>query len=408
MRRMPVLATHALLVLSCLATPALAAEVQSVSRIAFGPADTVFVADWKGSALHALTLADPRAKAGQPFNLLDLDAALDRVVGKGARKVEDMAVRPGTGEAYIALSLGAQKQAAIVVVDAKGEARRLDLGGASTTYRIEDAPAADRMFWGDLPERSFTVTDMTWHDGELLVAGLSNQDFASTLRRIPYPFTGKASAASVEIFHASHNQMETRAPIRAMTVATVNGAPSLVAAYTCTPLVVIALNALKDGAHVRGKTIAELGYGNTPSDLLSYRSGEGDKAADYLLLINDNRSANAIPLASVEQAARKPGMSTQVPFGAIEGVQSMQVPMSGAIRTDSQDANFLLALRRNLDSGATELVSVSKQGYFRLSDFVSEYNFPEYQYIGDFQRKNIKPIQDQLMQAEGFASEIKP
>jgi hypothetical protein len=76
---------------------------------------------------------------------------------------------------------------------------------------------------------------MKWRDGELFVAGLSNQDFASTLRRVTYPFgSQQQSVTSVEIFHTGHNLVETRAPIRAMAFASWGGKPYLVAAYTCT------------------------------------------------------------------------------------------------------------------------------------------------------------------------------
>ena len=64
------------------------------------------------------------------------------------------------------------------------------------------------------PIRSMTIVDLKFHAGELFVAGVSNQEFSSTLRRIPYPFTGNASETQVEIYHVAHGVYETRAPIR--------------------------------------------------------------------------------------------------------------------------------------------------------------------------------------------------
>jgi hypothetical protein len=64
------------------------------------------------------------------------------------------------------------------------------------------------------------------------VAGLSNRSFASTLRVYDYPFSGKAQATTIEMYHPVHNQIETRAPIRSMTVMSIAGEPTLVAAYT--------------------------------------------------------------------------------------------------------------------------------------------------------------------------------
>ena len=56
-----------------------------------------------------------------------------------------------------------------------------------------------------------------------------------------------------------------------------------------------------------------------------------------------------------------------------------------------------------------QLVNISKELSFRLSDFISEYSFQEFSFKGDeFQLKNIKPRQDQLLKDEGFADQIKP
>ena len=48
----------------------------------------------------------------------------------------------------------------------------------------------------------------------------------------------------------------------------INGQSTLLASYTCTPLVTIPTTEIKAGATIKGKTIAELGYGNTPIDML--------------------------------------------------------------------------------------------------------------------------------------------
>ena len=61
-----------------------------------------------------------------------------------------------------------------------------------------------------------------------------------------------------------------------MSFASWGGKPYLVAAYTCTPIVTIPLDELKDGAHIRGKTIAELGYGNTPAGMIAYTKSRLD------------------------------------------------------------------------------------------------------------------------------------
>ena len=85
------------------------------------------------------------------------------------------------------------------------------------------------------PIRTSTVTDMAYVDGALLVAGLSNEEFSSKLRRIPFPFRDEVSDNNLEIFHVSHGQWETAAPIR--TFVPYEGGRSILASYTCTPVV---------------------------------------------------------------------------------------------------------------------------------------------------------------------------
>jgi hypothetical protein len=388
------------------ATRALAADVKSASRLAFGPDNILFVADWKGARIHALTLpaAVPRKGEGT-FNVVDLEALLSRSLGPGKVTVEDVAARPGSGEVYLAVSVGPNKAPALVAVTSDQAVRKLDLASLkSTDIALKSANDSNYDFWKEIPERSFTVTDMKWNGSELFVAGLSNQDFASTLRRIPYPFTDKQAMTSVEIYHTSHNQIETRAPIRALSFATLGGKPYVVAAYTCTPLVTLALDDLKDGAHVKGKAIAELGYGNTPADMISYRGKDASgKPQDMLLLLNYQRVANIIPVSEIEAANAKPGIEKPVPAGQIVGVQQTPAPLVGVTRIDNLDDQFFIVVRRALEKDALQLVSFDKAMLFRLTDFVSEYDFPQYRYGNDeFQLKHFKPGHDILMKQEGF------
>ena len=350
-------------------SPAYAANVQSISKIAFGPGDTLFVADWRAAKIHAIALPPAVKRAAAPFNIRDLESLLAKSLGNARVTVTDMAVRAGTGQAYVAVEFGPSRAPALFVVTADGAARRIDLAAAKGTEApIEKAPAAaGTTFWGRIPERSLTVTDMKWHNGELFVAGLSNQDFSSTLRRMKFPFGGGETASSIEMYHASHNQLETRAPIRTMSFAMLNGQEYLVAAYTCTPLVTIPVAALKDGAHVTGKTIGELGYGNTPADMIAFdQTGQDGKTTPYILLANYSRSANMIPISAIATAEGQPGLSKPVPFGQMSGPDGQQVPLAGVTRIDNLDGKFLLAVRNDVQHGQTELISFDKSFLFRL------------------------------------------
>lgn len=396
--------------LSTLGGLASAADVQSISRLEAGPGNVLFVADWKAARVHAIELPPAQQKAAGTFNILDLEALLSRQLGGARLTVQDMAVRPGTGEVYVAVSTGPARTPALFAVTSDGKARRVDLKAArATSVALRDAPTGDDKFWKQTPERSFTVTDMKWRDGELFVAGLSNQEFSSTLRRIRFPFTAQQSASSIEIFHGGHNMMETRAPVRAMSFASLDGKPYLVAAYTCTPLVLIPIDALQDGTHVRGKTVAELGYGNTPADMISYTMRVGDKTEDYMMLVNFNRVSNVIPVSELRAANARPGIEKVVSFGQIAGLEVQQAPLAGALRIDNLDEQSFVLVRRRLETDALQLVSLGKDLSFRMTDHVSEYAFRGYSFKGDtWQQQNIKPRQDILLRQEGVPELIKP
>ena len=118
-------------------------------------------------------------------------------------------------------------------------------------------------------------------DGEVYVAGLGNEEFASTLRRLPYPFAGKESGddASRCITRRTTATRRRRRSSRSSPI-TLAGKPSLVAGYGCSPIVTIGRAELAAGKHVRGKTVAELGGGNRPFDMIRYTNAKGK---EYIL-----------------------------------------------------------------------------------------------------------------------------
>jgi hypothetical protein len=154
------------------------------------------------------------------------------------------------------------------------------------------------------PQRVYAITDIKYYNGEIFVTGVSNQRFASTLYRIPYPFNSQFATCTVEIWHPTHGEFETRAPIIRQLIREVQGEPYLFAVYGCTPLVRFHLAALRDGAHVRGDTIGELGYGSNPLDMLTYTDPFDQK--EYLLVTIDVRSASRIEVADLASAQPEP------------------------------------------------------------------------------------------------------
>ena len=133
--------------------------------------------------------------------------------------------------------------------------------------------------------------------GTLLVAGLSNEEFSSRLRQIPFPFGAGVTGSSLEIFHVSHGKWETAAPIR--TFVAFDGGASILASYTCTPVVHFPLADLHRGAKAVGRTVAELGAMNQPLDIVSFiEDGE-----EYLLVSNTSHGLIKIACRDIDGQA---------------------------------------------------------------------------------------------------------
>jgi hypothetical protein len=130
-------------------------------------------------------------------------------------RIRDMAVRPGSHQVYLSVMRGRGNAAIplIITISANGTIEEVPLQHVRfSKIAIDDAPAhgderqdvrlaEDHEDAEDLevhgihlrvgrePLCTVTVTDMVYVDDTLLVAGASNEEFSSTLRRIPFPFT---------------------------------------------------------------------------------------------------------------------------------------------------------------------------------------------------------------------------
>lgn len=377
----------------------------SATVLEFADPTTLFVADSAGAAIRAYTLPQmASATDSTPYNLEGFSRSLAQTLGVAEADIifNDLAVNPATQAAFISLTVGAAP--ALVMVTQDGTITPLDLATLPATSTPLGTAAEDGVtFWRDIPAAALTVTDMDFADGTLFVSGLSTGEFASTLNQIGYPFDGAAQSTSVEIYHAVHDQMETRAPIRAMEIVDLDGVQTVVAAYTCTPLVTMPTADLTDGAHITGTTIAELGYGNTPLEVLSFTAYDMQQnASQFVLVINRELQADLISLDAVTQAASGPGLTNQVPMMSEAGVETSQIPMSGVFQAADQDPQFLLTLKRNLDTGTMDLVSFRKGVYLRLSDFISEYDFPDYEYADNQGGEFMRGFHNLLKAEEGF------
>lgn len=274
-------------------------------------------------------------------------------------------------------------------------------GGAASVLQsaVNSAP-----FFGADVKGSLSVPSF-FDNFDITAGALTNpnikQQLTLTMDQLPYPFDKSETTANVEIYHTVHNQTETRAPIRAMTVLNLDGVETVVAAYTCTPLVTIPAEQLTDGAHVKGKTIAELGYGNTPLDVIHFTApNKHHQMEDFVLVLHKERSADLIRVADLANANRAEGLSTPEMW-AQAGVPTRSVPLAGVLQAADQDEQFIATLKRNLTTGDIDLVSFRKGAYFRLNDFISEYNFSDYNYVPE--QEMFRNFQNLLKSDSGYS-----
>ncbi len=258
-------------------------ELKSVGALAFGPDGLLFAGDSIGGAVFAIDVGvGSRPIGGWPegswrdwLAIGDLDAKLAALLGTTPREVyiQDLAYHGPTQTAYLSLMRGSGSAALPILVAISGDGSLAvvsldDVRHAKLSIRDAPAPAAVDRYGRN--KRTTTITDLVFEDGELFISGLSNEEFASTLRRARYPFESEAKTTSVEIYHGNHAAWETHAPIVTFMPFELDGKSHLLASYVCTPLVTLPIEALTPKARVRGKTIAELGWGNVPIDMIGY------------------------------------------------------------------------------------------------------------------------------------------
>jgi hypothetical protein len=279
------------------------AALKSAGPLAFGPDGILFIGDSAGAAVVAVDTGDKsRAKSAPTFDIKGLNEKIAAALGTTADQilVNDLIVNPVSKNVYISVSRGRGPEAAPVVLrtDATGKLTELPLNNIRhARAALPNAPDESAKDQRGNSRRLESITDLAYVDGKVFVAGLSNEEFSSTLRAIPYPFKEADKGAGIEIFHGAHGRFETNAPVRTFVPYDIAGQKHILAAYTCTPLVRIPVSELKPGAKVKGTTIAELGNRNRPLDMIVY-SKDGRQ---FILMANSSRGVMKLPAEGLDK-----------------------------------------------------------------------------------------------------------
>jgi hypothetical protein len=279
-------------------------ELQSAGALAFGPEGILFVGDAKGAAIFAIDTGDnPKAPATGALNVKGVDAKIASLLGTEARaiKINDLVVNPASGKAYLSVARGTGAQATPVLlrVDRKGQIEEVPTKDVKfAKAALPNAPGANARGGRGPSPRMQSITKLAYVKGHVYVAGLSNEEWASTLRSIPFPFTEADKGTGVQIWHGAHGRFETQAPVRTFVPYDIKGETHLLAAYTCTPLVKFPVSELKAGKKVKGTTIAELGNRNSPIDMIAYQKD----GKDYLLIANSARGLMKVTTENIDKS----------------------------------------------------------------------------------------------------------
>ena len=346
-------------------------EIQSMSALTFTSDGVLFIGDGKGGAIFAVDLKEkpPATAVEEAPAIQNIEEKIASLLGTTADEImiHDLAVSPVSQNIYLSVSRGRSKwdtrwllpndiaDASILLrVGPEGEIGEVTLKDVAYAKAALPNPvdASKTHQWKKgITLRADTITDMSFSEGTLYVAGLSNEEFSSTMWRIPFPFSEKTTATTLEIFHGAHGEYETHAPIRAFVPYALSGKEHLLAAYLCTPLVTFPVANLKDGQHVKGRTVAEFGSGNYPIDMVLYKK-DGE---DRLLIANSNLPFMVVKTKDVESYK---GEITTEPEGYLAGVPYEPRSGTGVQQLDTFNAGYVVALQR-LPGGTMDLVALS-------------------------------------------------
>jgi hypothetical protein len=334
-------------------------QLQSAGVMHFTADGLLFLADSRAAAIYAIDVGERhRDTSATLVRIDDVDQKIAAAVGttRDQIRVHDMVAHPLSQSLYFSVTRGRGEHAVPLVVSVTKVDEKVTVLPLKNIRHaraaLADAPSPEaKTSWG-ASQRTMTVTDLALVDGELYVAGLSNEEFASALRRIPYPFGRAPARTTVEIYHTSHDRWETAAPIESFLPITLNGKPSLLAGYGCAPIVVFDRADIASKRHLRGKTVSELGGGNRPFDMIRYVNAAGK---EYVLVANSHRTLTRLDPAEIAAA---PEMTTSVKQAyQPAGVGYLPVASFGVLQLDNYNSAGIVLLQRDPEDGSLDVAS---------------------------------------------------
>jgi hypothetical protein len=328
--------------------------IKSVSALSFGKDGILFIGDSKSASIFAIETKDAKNDKAVDISVAGIDKKIADALGtqKENITITDMAVNPVSKKLYVAVQ-SSDGTAAIVKVD-NNSIDPVSLKEVNfSSIALNDVVAEDAKDGRGRPLRVSTISDLGFDNGKVLVSGLSNKEFSSTFRSIPFPFGDKQEQASLEMYHGAHGRYETTSPIRTFTTAKINGRDYLVGSYTCTPLVLFPMDELKAGSHVKGRTVAEMGAGNTPIDMTTITKG----GETFLIMGN---TARAVSEVNYKTIADFEGTLTE-PVKGTAGTAFVLVPaFTKVLQMDKLDKSKVVIMQKK-ENGDIDLLTSANE-----------------------------------------------
>jgi hypothetical protein len=332
-------------------------DLQQAGALAFGPDGVLFIGDARSAAVFAVDTGDAAGDPSKASIAVDkLDSQIAGMLGTTAREVQinDAVVNPASGNVYVSVSRGRgpDAQPALFRVDGSGKVSEVSLKDVPfARASLPNAPSPGGE--GRSDKRSQSITDIEFADGQVFVAGLSNEEFESTLRSIPFPFSDTDRGAGVKIYHGAHGKFETQSPVRTFTIYDIGGDAHVLAGYQCTPLVKFPVSSLKPGSKIDATTIAELGNRNRPLDMFVYEKN----GKDYILLANNARGVMKI---TTDDIGAVQAITDPVRGGGTAGLSYETIEeLKGVEQLDRLNENSAVVLVRNEASGEASLKTIA-------------------------------------------------
>jgi hypothetical protein len=262
-------------------------KLKTIESIAFGPNGLLLIGG--GAQVVAIETGDTTPSTWSVPEIANIGQLLAGKLGLDAKDIEvrKLAVNPASHKAYVALQSLKTKDNAILTIDGAGKIAEFPLDNVKYTS-----------FALATPKASITkVTDIAWADGKIVAATQATDKFASRVFTInPAAKNGTPTQISTKTYHTGHGQWETRAPLKVLMAYSEEGKNSVVGSFTCTPIVRYDLEDAKDDGQVTGRSVLELGQGNTPLDMFTYER-DGKKFILISVVRNNKQPAFGFPSA---------------------------------------------------------------------------------------------------------------